>query len=86
MGGEFFRALQSRPGRCLAEDDARFYAAEVTAALEYLHMMGFIYRDLKPESKHPFLHFEVCVCVRLIDRSMCIGRYFAASVGTHHAV
>jgi len=50
MGGEFFRALQSRPGRCLAEDDARFYAAEVTAALEYLHMMGFIYRDLKPEN------------------------------------
>ncbi|KAF8528903.1 Pkinase-domain-containing protein [Hysterangium stoloniferum] len=50
MGGEFFRALQSRPGKCLAEDDARFYAAEVTAALEYLHLMGFIYRDLKPEN------------------------------------
>jgi hypothetical protein len=33
------------------EDAARFYAAEVTAALEYLHLMGFIYRDLKPESK-----------------------------------
>lgn len=51
MGGEFFRALQTRPGKCLPEDDARFYAAEVTAALEYLHLMGFIYRDLKPESK-----------------------------------
>ncbi|KAG8904059.1 hypothetical protein FRB99_002330 [Tulasnella sp. 403] len=50
MGGEFFRALQTRPGKCLAEDDARFYAAEVTAALEYLHLMGFIYRDLKPEN------------------------------------
>ncbi|ELU43252.1 AGC/RSK protein kinase [Rhizoctonia solani AG-1 IA] len=49
-GGEFFRALQTRPGKCLSEDDARFYAAEVTAALEYLHLMGFIYRDLKPES------------------------------------
>ncbi|KIL68139.1 hypothetical protein M378DRAFT_22242 [Amanita muscaria Koide BX008] len=50
MGGEFFRALQTRPGRCLPEDGARFYAAEVTAALEYLHLMGFIYRDLKPEN------------------------------------
>ncbi|KAJ3521972.1 hypothetical protein NM688_g8943 [Phlebia brevispora] len=50
MGGEFFRALQSRPGKCLNEDGARFYAAEVTAALEYLHLMGFIYRDLKPEN------------------------------------
>ncbi|KAI9448280.1 Pkinase-domain-containing protein [Lactarius indigo] len=50
MGGEFFRALQSRPGKCLPEDAARFYAAEVVAALEYLHLMGFIYRDLKPEN------------------------------------
>lgn len=50
MGGEFFRALQTRPGKCLPEDGARFYAAEVTAALEYLHLMGFIYRDLKPEN------------------------------------
>ncbi|GAA5925697.1 uncharacterized protein JCM15063_005093 [Sporobolomyces koalae] len=50
MGGEFFRALQTRPGKCLQEDDAKFYAAEVVAALEYLHLMGFIYRDLKPEN------------------------------------
>ncbi|GAB1313248.1 serine/threonine protein kinase, AGC [Madurella fahalii] len=49
-GGEFFRALQTRPGKCISEEDARFYAAEVTAALEYLHLMGFIYRDLKPEN------------------------------------
>src|SRR3954463_16393340 len=54
-GGEFFRALQTRPGKCIPEEDARFYAAEVTAALEYLHLMGFIYRDLKPESNgYPF--------------------------------
>jgi len=50
MGGEFFRALQTRPGKCIGEEDAKFYAAEVTAALEYLHLMGFIYRDLKPEN------------------------------------
>jgi protein-serine/threonine kinase len=51
MGGEFFRALQTRPGKCLSEEHARFYAAEVVAALEYLHLMGYIYRDLKPESQ-----------------------------------
>ena len=28
----------------IAEHAARFYAAEVLSALEYLHMMGFIYR------------------------------------------
>ncbi|KAJ3090282.1 serine/threonine protein kinase, AGC [Quaeritorhiza haematococci] len=49
-GGEFFRALQNRPGKCLPEKDARFYAAEVICAIEYLHLMGFIYRDLKPEN------------------------------------
>lgn len=54
MGGEFFRALQTRPGKCLSEEHAKFYAAEVTAALEYLHLMGICYRDLKPESKWTF--------------------------------
>lgn len=49
-GGEFFRLLQKQPGKCLPEDAVRFYAAEVLSALEYLHMMGFIYRDLKPEN------------------------------------
>ena len=59
VGGEFFRALQTRPGKCLPEEDAKFYAAEVVAALEYLHLMGFIYRDLKPESEHELLRSDL---------------------------
>ncbi|KAI8638431.1 kinase-like domain-containing protein [Parasitella parasitica] len=50
VGGEFFRALQNRPGRILKEKEAKFYAAEVVAALEYLHFMGIVFRDLKPEN------------------------------------
>ncbi len=49
-GGEFFRMLERQPGKCLPESAVRFYAAEVLSALEYLHLMGFIYRDLKPEN------------------------------------
>ena len=46
----YFLALQNRPGRVLKEKEAQFYAAEVVAALEYLHLMGIVFRDLKPES------------------------------------
>lgn len=63
MGGEFFRALQTRPGKCLPEEAARFYAAEVVAALEYLHLMGFIYRDLKPESAFTFFLCFGCALI-----------------------
>jgi len=49
-GGEFYRVIQKQPHKCLTEDQTRFYAAEVLLALEYLHVMGFIYRDLKPEN------------------------------------
>jgi protein-serine/threonine kinase len=48
LGGEFFRTLQAHPGRCMQENHVRFYAAEVILALEFLHLQGYIYRDLKP--------------------------------------
>jgi serine/threonine protein kinase len=76
-GGEFFRALQTRPNKCVDEDAARFYAAEVTAALEYLHLMGFIYRDLKPESK---------ICSYITSRDTDQYRHSPPSIWPHYAV
>lgn len=74
MGGEFFRALQSRPGKCLSEDAARFYAAEVVAALEYLHLMGFIYRDLKPESAYGLSLCDLWNVPGCVVRSVKVNR------------
>ncbi|XP_051140955.1 serine/threonine-protein kinase D6PKL2-like [Andrographis paniculata] len=49
-GGDLHMLRQRQPGKHFSEDSARFYASEVLLALEYLHMMGVVYRDLKPEN------------------------------------
>ncbi|KAJ3019536.1 UNVERIFIED_CONTAM: camp-dependent protein kinase catalytic subunit [Siphonaria sp. JEL0065] len=48
QGGELFSYLR-RSGR-FENNVAKFYAAEVCAAFEYLHARYIVYRDLKPEN------------------------------------
>ncbi|KAL0234643.1 hypothetical protein PCE1_001679 [Barthelona sp. PCE] len=47
-GGELFSHLR-KAGR-FTEEVARFFAAEIVLALEYLHSQSIVYRDLKPEN------------------------------------
>lgn len=47
-GGELFSLL--RKSQRFPNPVAKFYAAEVVLALEYLHDMNIVYRDLKPEN------------------------------------
>merc|ERR1712216_665287 len=47
-GGELFFHL-SQAGR-FSQGRCRFYACEICLALDYLHSLNIIYRDLKPEN------------------------------------
>ena len=47
-GGELFKQIKKQI--FMGEEDSRFYIAEIVLAIETLHTMGIIYRDLKPDN------------------------------------
>ncbi|XP_076954342.1 protein kinase G11A-like [Bidens hawaiensis] len=49
-GGDLHVLRQRQQCKRFPESTVRFYASEVVAALEYLHMLDIVYRDLKPEN------------------------------------
>ena len=47
-GGDFFFHLQRKIR--FNEETAKFYAAQLYLALEYMHKNKYLYRDIKPEN------------------------------------
>ncbi|BDA47694.1 probable phototropin-2 [Coccomyxa sp. Obi] len=70
-GGELYALLTSQPSKRFKESHVRFYTAEVLMALQYLHLMGFVYRDLKPENI--LLHSSGHILLTDFDLSYCQG-------------
>lgn len=68
-GGELYDLLLRQPNKRFPEKHAKFYAAEVLLALQYLHLMGYIYRDLKPENV--LVHGSGHIVLTDFDLSYC---------------
>lgn len=68
-GGDF-RTLLNNSG-VLKEEHARFYISEMFAAVNELHKLGYIHRDLKPEvrtSRVPCSHLtQTNVEIQLLE-------------------
>ena len=65
IGGDMFSLLEQ--ANKMSEGVALFYLAEILLALQYLHSINIIYRDLKPEN----VVLELTGHVRLIDFGLC---------------
>ncbi|KAG5833461.1 hypothetical protein ANANG_G00276190 [Anguilla anguilla] len=52
-----------------AEELARFYVAELTLAIESVHRMGFIHRDIKPDN----ILIDLDGHIKLTDFGLCTG-------------
>merc|ERR1719228_2270624 len=66
-GGDLMTLLMKED--TLPEDAAQFYVSETALAIEYIHSLGFIHRDIKPDN----LLLDSRGHVKLSDFGLCTG-------------
>jgi serine/threonine-protein kinase LATS1/2 len=66
-GGDMMRLLQQR--YVFPEDWARFYIAEISLAVQFVHDMHFIHRDIKPDN----ILIDKKGHIKLTDFGLCTG-------------
>lgn len=64
-GGDLMTLLMAR--ETLTEDETRFYAAEMVVAIDTIHKLGFIHRDVKPDN----LLIDESGHIKLSDFGLC---------------
>lgn len=73
------------------EEDVKFYLAELALALDHLHNLGIVYRDLKPEkydspstSTHPSSSLKtingVVLCAPLLLQTSGVALFLLTSL------
>lgn len=66
-GGDMMTLLMKKD--TLMEEHAQFYVAETALAIQYIHKLGFIHRDIKPDN----LLLDAKGHVKLSDFGLCTG-------------
>ena len=62
-GGDLFTRLSKEV--MFTEEDVKFYLAELALAMNHLHSLGIIYRDLKPGTNHIHINFIINFLINL---------------------
>ncbi|KAM3578909.1 hypothetical protein VKS41_008702 [Umbelopsis sp. WA50703] len=68
-GGDLFSVLDRTETLTFNEDEARFYIAEMILAIESLHKLGYVHRDVKPQN----ILIDAQGHVKLADFGSCIN-------------